>query len=140
MAKEQINFELVSPEEKLVAEPVSMAVIPGVEGEMGVAAGHAPFIVALKPGVVELFREGNAEPQRIFIAGGFADVTAKSCIVLAEEATDVTRLNEAEIEQNLRNLQEDLGMAQDAFEKARVEGKISVARARLQAVTGHIAA
>ena len=138
MNAQTINFELVSPEEKLVSEPVRMAVIPGVEGELGVGPGHASFVVALKPGVVQLFKEGSNDAQRIFIAGGFADVTGESCIVLAEEAVNVNQLDQSEIEQQLKDLAEDLGIAKDKIEKSRVEKKITLAKARLQAVTGKL--
>ena len=64
----QINFELVSPEAKLVSEPVYMAVIPGEEGVVGVLPGHASLVASLKAGVVELYETEGAEPRRIFIA------------------------------------------------------------------------
>lgn len=137
-AQQTMNFELVSPEAKLVSEPVRLAVIPGMEGEMGVGAGHAAFVVALKPGVVELFKPGSDQSQRIFITGGFADVTGKSCIVLAEEAVNVSSLNQSEAEQQLSDLNEDLGAAKDPVEKSRVERKITVAKAKIQAITGKL--
>ena len=115
-----------------------MAVIPGEEGQMGVGAGHASFIVALKAGVVELFKSDGAASQRIFITGGFADVTAKACIVLAEQAVNVDSLNQAEIEQELSNLNEDLAQAKDDLERARVEKKIKLAKSKLEAVTGRL--
>ena len=132
-----INFELVSPEEKLFSEPVGLAVIPGEEGEMGVAAGHASLVVALKPGVVSLHKEmGEAPYQRIFIAGGFADVTSQNCVVLAEQAVNVNELNQVAIEQELKDLRVDLGLAKDHIEKTRVEKRILLTQAKLRAVTG----
>jgi F-type H+-transporting ATPase subunit epsilon len=131
------NFELVSPEEKLVSEPVQMAVIPGVEGQMGVGAGHTSFVVALKAGVVELFKDkGNTPSRRIFIAGGFADVTGAACTVLAEEAVNVNELNQEKIEQDIKNLNEDLARATDAIEKTRIEKRIKLAIAKIEAITG----
>lgn len=133
---ESIQFELVSPEEKLVSEPVNMAVVPGVEGEMGVMAGHSSFVAALKPGVVQLYAEEDRQPGRkIFIAGGFADITAENCTVLAESAVNVKDLDRATIEQDLANLSEDLGLAAEEADKARIQGKIDLAQARLEAVT-----
>ncbi len=132
-----IHFELVSPEEKLVSEPVKMAVIPGAEGEMGVGKDHASFVVALKAGVVQLHQDG-AEVRKIFIAGGFADVTGDNCTVLAEQAVNVSDLDQAAIEQELTNLNEDLGRAADKQEEARISKKITLAKARLSAVTGSV--
>lgn len=133
-----IQFELVSPEEKLVSESVYHAVIPGEEGELGIGADHTSLVAALKPGIVRLYREKDAEPLKIFITGGFADITGKNCTVLAEDAINVSDLNQATLEQDIRNLNEDLTAATEGIEKARILRRIAMAKAKLQAVTGHI--
>jgi len=131
-----IQFELVSPEEKLVSEPVRMAVIPGEEGEFGVGAGHASLVASLQPGAVELYFEGKDEPRKIFIAGGFADVTGSNCTILAEQAIDVATMNQAELEQQIADLNEDLGLAGEEGDKTRILGAIALTKAKLSAVTG----
>lgn len=128
-----INFELVSPEAKLVSEPVHMAVIPGDEGEFGVLAGHSSLVASLKPGVVELRQEEGGDVRKIFIAGGFADVTAAQCTVLAEEAVNVSDLDAAALEQQIANLNEDMGMAKEEADKNRIIRKLEVANAKLDA-------
>ncbi len=137
---EQIQFELVSPEEKLVSEPVKMAVIPGEEGELGIGAGHMSLVSSLKPGVVELYSQGKDKPRRIFIAGGFADVTAENCTVLAEQAIDVKDMKQAEIEQKIKDLNEDMVIAVEEIDKVRILARLALEKAKLQAVTGKIAA
>jgi F-type H+-transporting ATPase subunit epsilon len=135
----KINFELVSPETKLISVPVKMAVIPGEMGEMGVGAGHASFVVSLKPGVVKLYQNDNGEePRKIFIAGGFADITQETCIVLAEQAINVTDINQGEAEQAVKDLKEDLSLAQEPHDKARIAKRLALAKARLQAATGRL--
>lgn len=134
MSNTKISFELVSPEEKLVSEDVRMAVIPGDEGEFGVMAGHCALASSLRPGVVKLFAEEGAKPRRIFITGGFADVNDRVCTVLAEEAVDVKDLNRAALEQDLKNLNEDLGLAAEESDKKRVRQKIRIAQAKLDAI------
>ena len=129
---ETIQFELVSPERRLVSEPVTMAVIPGTEGEFGVLSGHSALVASLKPGVVELQFDGQ-DARRIFIAGGFADVTPEQCTVLAEEAINVADIDVAELEQQVANLNEDLAIAQEAADKARIEKRITLANTKLEA-------
>ncbi len=131
-----INFELVSPEAKLVSEPVYMAEIPGDDGAFGVMAGHASLVSSLRAGVVRLHKaEGDTEVREIFIAGGFADVTPDNCTVLAEDVTLVADLDRNSLEQHLSDLYEDLGMAVEAVDKARVNAKISLTKAKLAAIT-----
>jgi F-type H+-transporting ATPase subunit epsilon len=134
MSDTRISFELVSPEEKLVSEDVYMAVIPGDEGQFGVMAGHCSLVSSLRPGVVKLFAEEGAKPRHIFITGGFADVSGGLCTVLAEHAINVQDLSKATLEQDLSNLNEDLGMAEEDADKKRVQGKIAITKAKLDAV------
>ncbi len=115
---ETYNFELVSPERKILSEPATMVVIPGEEGDFGVLPNHSDLMSSVRPGVVLIFLPGQAEPQKIFIAGGFADVTALNTTLLAEEAVNVNDLNQADIEQSVRNLNEDLAVATEETEKA----------------------
>jgi F-type H+-transporting ATPase subunit epsilon len=141
MSAQTIAFELVSPEARLVSEPVSMAVIPGEEGEFGVLPQHSALVSSLKAGVVELYKDGSKTPfRKIFIAGGFADVTAAQCTVLAEQAVNVSDLNQEKLEQELKNLAEDMGMAKDDLEKARVQRRIDLAKAKIAAITGRLVA
>ncbi|HVJ53945.1 MAG TPA: ATP synthase F1 subunit epsilon [Aliidongia sp.] len=96
----KVNFELVSPARILVSEAVDMVVIPGAEGDFGVLPNHAPLISSIRPGTIAVY-EGSAVVERIFIAGGFAEVTPDRCTVLADEAVNVTELDRgaAEAEQ-----------------------------------------
>lgn len=128
-----LNFELVSPEEKLVSEPVTMVVVPGVEGEIGVLPQHSSLVAALKPGVVRLNKDGSSNEDQIFIAGGFADITGDQCTVLAEEAMPVSQLDKAALTQELQDLREDLGIAVEAIDKKRIEMKIALVEAKLLA-------
>jgi F-type H+-transporting ATPase subunit epsilon len=137
-SKETFNFELVSPERRLIAEPATMAVIPGEEGDFGVLPNHSAQVASIRPGVVQIFSPDQAGPRRIFIAGGFADVSAHNCTVLAEEAVNVSDLNQADLEQTLRNLREDLGLAKDEAERARIQRRVRLTQAKLEAVTGRI--
>lgn len=137
--KGTFTFELVSPERKLMSGPAQLVVIPGEEGDFGVLAGHSALVATIRPGVVEITMEGEA-PQRIFIAGGFADVSPTNCTVLAEEAVMLSDLNQADLEQTIRNLTEDLTIAKDELEKSRISRKLALTRAKLQGLTGKAAA
>lgn len=130
------NFELVSPERKLLSGPAKMVTIPGEEGDFGVLPGHSSLVATIRPGVVEITMADNETPLRIFIAGGFADVTPDHCTVLAEEAINVNDLNMADLEQTLRNLTEDLTIAKDDFEKSRINRRLALTRAKMQGLTG----
>jgi len=66
---ETFEFELVSPEKLQMARPAEQAVMPGLEGQFTVLAGHAPMIASLRPGVITV-SGGEGEPARLFVKGG----------------------------------------------------------------------
>lgn len=107
MADETTLFELVSPERLLLSRQVGMVVVPGSEGLFGVLPRHAPLISTLVPGVIDVYEEG-AVTDRIFIAGGFAEVTEDRCTVLAEAAVPVAELDLEATERHILDLGEEL--------------------------------
>jgi F-type H+-transporting ATPase subunit epsilon len=86
------KFELVTPERMVLSQDATQVVVPGVEGEFTVLAGHAPVISALRPGVVDATL-GDARTIRVFVKGGFAEVDADRLVVLAERAFDVQAMD-----------------------------------------------
>jgi F-type H+-transporting ATPase subunit epsilon len=100
------HFELVSPEKLLFSGSVDSVVVPGAEGEFTVLAQHAPLMAVLKPGVVRV--ESNAgQTSRLFVRGGFADVSPAGLTILAEQAIPVEELNAAKIDADIKNAEED---------------------------------
>jgi F-type H+-transporting ATPase subunit epsilon len=81
-----LHFELVTPERLVLSEDVHMVVVPGSEGDFGVMAGHAPVMSTIRDGELAIYRAAGAEPERIAIVGGFAEVGEKGLTVLAEKA------------------------------------------------------
>src|SRR5262245_51397604 len=90
------QFELVTPERMVLSQDATQVVVPGMEGEFTVLAGHAPVISALRPGVVDATL-GDARRVRVFVKGGFAEADADRLVVLAERAMDVEAMGPAGI-------------------------------------------
>ncbi len=103
---DKLNFALVAPERELFHGDVDQVVVPGSEGEFGVLPNHAPVMSVIKPGALRVI-DGGSE-RRIFVNGGFADVTPDGLTVLAEEAIDLADVDSAEVDQQLKNAQDDL--------------------------------
>jgi len=128
-----IQFELVSPERLLVSRAVEMVVVPGSEGDFGVLPGHAPLISEVRPGIIAVFEAGQVQ-ERIFVAGGFAEVTGERCTVLAEQAMPVAEIDRAATDLVLKDAREDLGEAKAESERMAAERAIAVAEAKLAAL------
>lgn len=83
-----LHFELVTPERLVRSEDVYMVVVPGVEGDFGAMAGHAPVMTVLKDSELKVYKTAGAQPESINVSGGFAEVSDKGLTVLAESAGD----------------------------------------------------
>jgi F-type H+-transporting ATPase subunit epsilon len=81
------HFDLVSPARMVFSGDVAQVDVPGVEGDFGVLAGHAPIVATLKPGIVTVF--GAGAPQRFVVLGGFAEMSPSGLTVLAEAASPI---------------------------------------------------
>lgn len=113
---EKFQFDLVSPEKLLYSAQADQVVVPGVEGDFGVLAGHAPLISIVRTGLVEVKGSDDGD-MRIFVRGGLAEVTPAGLTLLAEEAMPFEDLNAADLDDRIKNLEEDLADARD--DKAR---------------------
>ena len=87
----KIEIEIVTPAKLLFSERTDLVVIPGGEGDFGVLTGHAPLLSQVRPGTIDIY-EGDKVSAQIFVEGGFVDVTAKRCTVLAEEALSLIHI------------------------------------------------
>jgi F-type H+-transporting ATPase subunit epsilon len=81
-----LHFELVTPDRLVMSDDVYMVVVPGTEGDSGIMAGHAPYMTTLKNGDIAIYRSQNAQPERVPVTGGFAEVSDRGLTVLAESA------------------------------------------------------
>ncbi len=99
-------------------------IVPGADGEFGVFAKHAPFMSSLLPGIL-VVKDGSEE-SRIFVRGGFADVTSTGLTVLAEQAIPTENLNGDVLEAEKATAAADLEAATTAEQTQAAERAVAV--------------
>lgn len=125
---EKIKFELVSPAKLLVSADVDMVVVPGSEGDFGALARHAPMITTVRPGVIDIHDDGKIG-NRIFVAGGFAEVNEERVTVLAEEAIPVADITSELVSARMQEANEAVADAKTDAEKAVAAQRLLIATA-----------
>lgn len=100
------HFDLVSPEKLAFSGEVDQVDIPGVEGDFGVLAGHAPVVAAIRPGILTVTTGGRHE--KIIVLGGLAEISEKGLTVLADVATSLTELDRAQFAETISEMEEGL--------------------------------
>jgi F-type H+-transporting ATPase subunit epsilon len=128
------HFDLVSPEKLLFAGDVGQVDLPGSEGDLGVLAGHAPLVTALRPGIIVVFREGG--DLRIVVNGGFAEVGPSGLTVLADTAVPVEEFDQAVLAGEIKDTEEDFVDITDGWKRDKLAHRLEQLKA-LQAALSH---
>ncbi len=122
-----LTFTLVSPEKELFSGEVEQVIVPGALGDFGVLPRHAPLMSTIRPGAITVFQDGKT--TRTFVRGGFADVTPDGLTILAEEATPLSEVKPADLEQRIADARDDLADAKDDASRARAQADLDDAEA-----------
>jgi F-type H+-transporting ATPase subunit epsilon len=94
------HFDLVAPDKLVFSGEVEQVDVPGVEGDFGVLAGHAPLVALIKPGVLVIHEAGRQ--HRIVVTGGFAEVNPEGLTILADVAASVEEFDRAVIAEHIQ--------------------------------------
>jgi len=100
------HFDLVSPEKLAFSGDVDQVDVPGVEGDFGVLAGHAPVVAVIRPGILTVTSGGTQ--QKIIVLGGLAEMSEKGLTVLADVATSLEELDRARFADQISEMQAKL--------------------------------
>jgi F-type H+-transporting ATPase subunit epsilon len=100
------HFDLVSPEKLAFSGEVDQVDVPGVEGDFGVLAGHAPVVAAIRPGILVVMSGGTK--QKIIVLGGLAEVSDKGLTVLADVATSMQDLDKQAFAEQISGMEAKL--------------------------------
>jgi len=80
----QIHLEVVTPSGPVISDDVDIVTAPGVGGEFGVLANHAPFLSTIKTGTLN-FKKDN-QTKYLMVSGGFSEVSNNKITFLVESA------------------------------------------------------
>jgi F-type H+-transporting ATPase subunit epsilon len=118
----ELHFEFVSPESVLFSGDVNQVDLPGIEGDMGILAGHAPLVTVLRPGVITIFH-GTAREQ-VVVIGGFAEVSPAGLTVLADRAVAREEFDTAELAGDIKDAEEDVADAASDAERDKLNRRL----------------
>ena len=129
---EKIQLEVVTPERRVLAEPVDMVTVPGLGGELGILPGHTPLISQLQTGVLTYVQEGKSHP--LHVSGGFVEVRDDHVSVLAHVAELPEEIDAASAKASRDKLEKQLNAwtgSEEEFETVKTELDKSLVRLQL---------
>jgi len=130
---DRIQLEVVTPTGPVVSQEVDIVTAPGVDGEFGVLANHAPFLSTIKIGALT-YKQGNTT-EVLMVSGGFCEVSNNKITFLVESAE---RGREIDVDRALRakeRAEKRLAQAQrkeETISQTRAEAALQRSLARIK--------
>ena len=128
----QIQLEVITPERRVLAEPVDAVTLPGANGELGILPGHTPLISQLRSGVLSYTQGGTT--RRLHVSGGFVEVNTDRVSVLADVAERPEEIDAARARLAREHAEKALSSfsgTEEDFETARARLERSMVRLQL---------
>jgi F-type H+-transporting ATPase subunit epsilon len=129
------HFDLVSPEKLAFSGEVDQVDVPGVEGDFGVLAGHAPIVAAIRPGILTITTGGSH--QKIIVLGGLAEMSDKGLTVLADVATSLEELDRAKFADTIAGMEAISPRRKAPNSTTRSSGSITSRASRTSSIRPH---
>ena len=125
------RLEIVTEERIVYSEEVDVLVAPGIDGELGILARHAPLLTALKPGEIRVVKDG--EETFMAVSGGFLEVIGNKATILADTAERTEEIDIERAEEALKKAEERVASrtSDEDLERAMVSLRRSRARIRV---------
>jgi len=130
----QIHLEVVTPAGAIFSDDVDIVTAPGVGGEFGVLANHAPFLSTIKTGTLSY--KQDKQTKYLMVSGGFSEVSNNKITFLVESAEYG---NDIDVDRAMRakeRAEKRLAQAQsqsDKINRIRAEAALQRALARMRA-------
>ena len=128
-----IRLEIVSAEIAIYSGEATMVVAPGKDGDLGIAPKHTPLLTTLRPGEVEIHKEGE-EKEYIYVTGGILEVQPHMVTILADSATHSDELDEKAALEAKNRAEQALQGADKKEDLEQAQAQLAEAAARYSAV------
>ena len=127
-----IAIDILTPERRVLQAQADSVVIPSVDGELGILAGHTPLVAQLQPGEIRM-RSGD-DTQIFAVSGGFVEVQNNHVVILAETAEMSHEIDAERARQSAERAKAALRASAPGVDVAQAEAALHRALARLRAV------
>jgi len=131
-----IHVDIVSAEESVFSGLAEMVIAPAEEGEVGIAARHAPLLTRLKAGEVQV-KISETERFFFFVAGGIIEVQPDLVSILADRAIRAKDIDEASAQEARRKAEEALKDKDSKLEYAKAISMLAEAMAELRTLDSY---
>ena len=127
-----MQVDVVSNEESIYSGEASFAVVPTLNGELGIYPRHEPIMSLVRPGVLRLQVPEQEEEVLVAVSGGILEVQPHKIMILADVAVRSTELDQARAEEARKAAEASVKQAKDAESMSKAQAALAIALAELK--------
>ncbi|WP_045224999.1 F0F1 ATP synthase subunit epsilon [Methyloterricola oryzae] len=127
----KFHVDIVSAEEQIFSGLAELVVAPAEEGDVGIAARHAPLLTRLKPGEVRVMTD-DKETLPFYVSGGILEIQPHIVSVLADRAVRAKDIDEAAALEAKQRAEEALKDQKSAMDMGKVQRELVEAMEQLR--------
>jgi len=127
-----MQLEIITAEQQVYDGEVELVVAPGIEGELGILAHHAPLMTALQPGEILIRKDG--EETYLAVTGGFLEVMGNKVTILADACERSDEINEERAQIAVDRARERMANQGTDMQLERAVASVRRAQVRLNVV------
>ena len=127
-----MQLEIITAEHQVFGDNVDLVVAPGIEGELGILAHHAPLMTALQPGEILIRKDG--EETYLAVTGGFLEVIGNKVTILADACERSDEIDEERAQVAVNRARERVANQDTDMQLERTMASIRRAQVRLNVV------
>ena len=134
ISDKNFHVEIITPERVRFGGDAVMLSVPGVEGQMGLLAHHAPILALLQPGRLTL--QTREQTLHMVVGNGFVKMTNNRAVCLVEFAENASEIDRAAAERRRAELEKKLVGEADMAAQEVLRNQLRAELARLEVTTG----
>ena len=127
-----MQVEMISNEYNIYSGEASFAVVPTVQGELGIYPRHEPIMSLVRPGALRLQVPGTSEEVLVAVSGGVLEVQPDKLTVLADVAVRSSEMDQARAEEAKKAAESRIAQAADDESLAKAHAALAAAIAELK--------
>ena len=102
---ENYDIDIISPEEVVLSDKVNSVTIPSFEGEMTILSDHIPLITFLRPGIIKI--SGNKEAQ-YFVEEGTVEFSENNLLILTSTIKELPNFDKVSLDNLIKDSENKL--------------------------------
>ncbi len=126
-----VHCNIVSAENEVFSGLIEFVSLTGSLGDVGITPGHAPLLTEIKPGPIELKKQGGEE-EVFYVSGGYLEVQPHMVTIMADTALRAHDVDEAAAEEAKKVAEQALNNQTAEFEYSRAATQLAEASAQLR--------